>query len=213
MSANTLKKIDAKLDNLDPESLRYQVLISLRKFRSSWVELGRLLTDVAYGGDYKEWGYDDFEVYCARELGLKKPTVNKLMLSYRYMQKKEPDRLGQYEKWDGDGVPPDMPDYQTVGLLQKVDDRDDIDNESKNRFHSLAFDEGAEETSLRKEIRNAIAVAEERDMGEEQVKAKELGDIRRTSRVLRKKLAESRYVPMGLRERFEALLGELEAVE
>ncbi|MHC4870476.1 MAG: hypothetical protein ACYTFY_01375 [Planctomycetota bacterium] len=213
MSASTLNKIDTKLEQLDPESVRYKVLVALRRFRSSWVELGKLLTEVAYGGDYKEWGYEDFEIYCARELGLKKPTVNKLMISYKYMQKNEPDRLTAHEEWNGSGAPPELPDYQTVELLHKAKENDDLDNDQKNRFHQLAFDESAEEGTLRKEIREAILTAEEGEMSEEKAKSRELGDIRRTCHVLRKKLSDSRYVPMGLRERFEALLAEIEAFD
>lgn len=127
MSANTLRKIDSRLQEMDPESLRYQVLVALRRFRSSWVDLGRMLTQVAYGGDYKEWGYEDFEVYCASELGLKKPTVNKLMVSYRYMQSKAPERLAEYEESESsESPPPDVPDYQTVELLHKAGEKDDI---------------------------------------------------------------------------------------
>lgn len=213
MSASTLNKIDTKLETLDPSSVRYRVLIALRKFRSSWVELGKMLTEVAYGGDYKEWGYEDFEVYCARELGLKKPTVNKLMISYKYMQKNEPDRLTAHDEWDGSGVPPEVPDYQTVELLHKANERTDIDNEQKDRFHQLAFEDNAEEGVLRKEIREAILTADEGEMSEEKAKARELADIKRTIHVLRRKLSESRHVPMGLRERFEALLAEIEAFD
>ncbi|MFW5858111.1 MAG: hypothetical protein ACOCX4_09550, partial [Planctomycetota bacterium] len=67
---------------------------------------------------------------------------------------------------------------------------------------------------LRKEIRSALAARE--GEGEETVEAarkRELDDIRRTSKVLRRKLADSRIVPGGLRERFERLLAELEALE
>ncbi len=213
MSASTLKKIDNKLEQLSPDGVRYKLLVALRMFRSSWVELGRLLTEVAYGGDYKDWGYDDFEIYSARELGLKKPTVNKLMISYRYMQKKEPERLTSHEDWDGTGAPPEVPDYQTVELLHKANENDNIDNEQKQRFHQLAFDEHAEEGILRKEIRDAIVTATDGNMSEERARSRELGDIKRTCYVLRKKLADSRCVPMGLRERFEVLLSEIEAFE
>ncbi len=218
MSSSTLRRIDDQLSELDPQSMRHRVLVALRRFRASWVELGRLLTEVSGGGDYREWGYDNFEVYCARELGLKKPTVNKLIASYRYMQRHASDRLAALdddaESGREDTSPPEVPDYQTVDLLRKMQERDDIDAEDKNTFHRLAFDEGAEETSLRKEIRSALAARE--GEGEETVEAarkRELDDIRRTSKVLRRKLADSRIVPGGLRERFERLLAELEALE
>ncbi len=108
-----VRKVESRMAELDPDSQRYRVLSALRQFRASWIELGRMLNEVVYGGDYKEWGYDDFEVYCARELGLKKPTVQKLMISYNYMKKYEAKRLVNHE----DGVDKDAApilDYQTV---------------------------------------------------------------------------------------------------
>lgn len=216
MSSSTLRRIDDQLSRLDPHSQRHRVLVALRRFRASWVELGRLLTEVSAGGDYREWGFDSFEVYCARELGLKKPTVAKLIASYRYMQRHAGERLAAFDE-DAqnereDAPPPDVPDYQTVDLLRKLRERDDIDEGEKNQFHRLAFDEGAEETALRKEIRSALAPREEGETAEN-ARTRELDEIRRTAKALRRKLADSRNVPQGLRDRFERLLAELEALE
>jgi hypothetical protein len=211
MSASTIERIDAKLNELDPQSTRYQVLAALRRFRASWVELGRMLVQVQRGGDYREWGYDDFEVYCARELGLKKPTVEKLMVSYRYMQRNAPDRLAALDEDDGSGPPPEVPEYQTVELLQKMQDNDEMGAEDKQRFHRLAFDEGAEQTQLRKDIRGALSGVRNDDAGEG-AGEREMQDILRTGRALRRKLTHAQSVPEGLRERFERLLDELEAL-
>jgi hypothetical protein len=213
MSTTTLRRIDERLQELDPQSLRYRVLVSLRRFRASWVELGRLLSEVQVGGDYKEWGYDDFEVYCAGELGLKKPTVKKLINSYRYMQRSVPERLHAWDEYDGQGTPPEMPEYQTVDLVRQAQEREDLDEDQKQHFHRLAFDEGAEETALRKEIRGAISAADEGADDATVQRRRELADIKRTCQVLRRKLADSRCVPEGLRERFDRLLAELQAVE
>jgi hypothetical protein len=214
VSANTLRKIDEQLKELNPESIRYQVLVSVRLFRSTWIDLGRLLTEVAYGGDYKDWGYDTFEAYCGNELGLKKPTVKKLMVSYTYMQRNEPDRLQAYEDRDQAAPPPEIPDYRTVELLQKARETDDLDEEQKQNFHRIAFEDGGDETILRKEIRGAMSsVQEESDLSPEVMRKREFDDLRKSCRILRRKLADSRVVPQGLRERFECLLNELEALD
>ncbi|MCC8180350.1 MAG: hypothetical protein LIP23_05505, partial [Planctomycetes bacterium] len=146
-----VEKIDARLGKLDPGSLRHQVMTALRQFRASWVELGRLLNEVVFGGDYKEWGYDDFEVYCAKELGLKKPTVQKLMISYNYMRKYESKRLEKYD--DNNAEPASIPDYQTVELLDRIRHREDLPEEQVEELHRRAFDDGEEEPELRKELR------------------------------------------------------------
>ncbi len=214
MTENTLRRIDARLEGLAPESLRYRVLVALRRFRSSWVDLGRLLTEVSQEGRFADWGYEDFEVYCARELGLKRPTAHKLLLSYRYMQSREPQRLASYEQSAREGPPPEVPEYQTIELLQRADEHGGLDPQDQARFHRIAFDGAENEAALRKEIRGALTAAQRtQDDDERRSRARELADIRRSSRALRRKLADSRIVPEGLRERFERLLTEIEALE
>lgn len=210
MSASTIAKIDKRLEELDPESVRHRVLMALRKFRSSWVELGRLLTDIAYGGDYKEWGYEDFEVYCARELGLKKPTVKKLMVSYNYMKSYASERLEEPE--EGQGY--DVPDYQTVDLLKKTRDREDIPEDEKEELHRLAFEGSSDEGFLRKEIRERLRPASEEDIDEANSRRRgEIEGLLRLARNLRQKLAAARSVPEGVKTRIEEALLELEALD
>ena len=210
----TLKRIDKKIQDLPPESLRHRVLVALRAFRASWIELGRLLTEVAYGGDYKEWGYDDFDVYCARELGLKKPTVKKLMVSYNYMKRYEPDKLSTFEDGDGNEVTEGLPDYQTVELLHRARESADLDDQEKGRLHTLAFSDETDEGTVRKEIRTALRPGTGEEIADKNaLRQREIADILRTARALRQKLAQSRHIPGGLKGRIEELLVELEALD
>lgn len=215
MVSASVKKIDDKLERLDPDSLRYQVLSSLRQFRASWVELGRLLNDVVYGGDYKEWGYDDFEVYCARELGLKKPTVQKLMVSYNYMKKYESRRLQDFEEEDNGAMAANIPDFQTVELLDKVRRRDSLPEEEIGELHRKAFDGDVEEPELRKELRQFLKprLSEEAMQESADGRRRELAGILRLARDLRRKIISTNAIPGGLKERIERCLVELEALD
>lgn len=69
-----------------------------RSFQGAWLTLAKLLTDIAYGGDYKEWGYDDFVAYCAEELNLKKRQVKKMMVSYNYIKSYRAELLDETEE-------------------------------------------------------------------------------------------------------------------
>ncbi len=217
MVSSSVKKIDDKLEHLEPGSLRHQVLTSLRQFRASWVELGRLLNEVVYGGDYKEWGYDDFEVYCARELGLKKPTVQKLMVSYNYMKKYESKRLKDFEE-DGNNLPAaNIPDFQTVELLDKVRRREQLPEEEIGELHRKAFDGEMEEPELRKELRQYLSprtAQDEAALQEGSARRKqELNAILKIARELRRKVTICNSIPGGLKERIERCLVELEALD
>lgn len=210
MSANVIAKIDTQISELNPEGIRCKALISLRDFRAAWVELGRYLTDIAYGGDYKEWGYDDFEVYCASELGLKKPTVKKLMVSYNYMKSYEPEKLiAATESKDVS-----IPDYQTLELLKKARERDDIEEEEKEELHRIAFEGDVDQTNFRKEVKDRMKPADLFDIDKANFnRRKEIGCILKLGRNLRKRLYDAKSVPEGVKDRVEEALCELEALE
>ncbi len=215
MTSSSVDKIDARLGKLEPGSLRHQVMAALRQFRASWVELGRLLNEVVYGGDYKEWGYDDFEVYCARELGLKKPTVQKLMTSYNYMKKYEDKRLHDFEDDREKSEPAGIPDFQTVELLDRVRRRNDAPEEKIEELHRRAFAGESEEPELRKELRQFLRPqpSEEVMRDGESARKKEMAGILRAARELRSRIATTQAIPGGLKERIERCLIELEALD
>jgi hypothetical protein len=205
-------RIDKQLEGLDPASLRARVQVALRQFRSSWVDLGKLLTNVAYGGEYKDWGYEDFEVYAARELGLKKPTVKKLMVSYNYMKSYEPKRLQLIEEAGDDGEAPSVPDYQTVELLHRARETCNIEREEGERLHTIAFSGEEGEAELRRELRSHIRDSSENCRAVYD-RHKELHDILRIARVLRRKLAQTKTIPEGFKDRIEQMLTELESLD
>lgn len=211
MTTNSIQKINDKLATIPPDSLRHQVLVALRQFRASWVNLGRLLNEMVYGGDYKEAGFADFEVYCARELGLKKPTVQKLMISYNYMRKYEGKRLAQLE--DSEDSDLGTPDYQTVELLDRVRRRDAVPEEEMEEIHSRVFDDAGtdSEIDIRKELRQCLKPTA---TGADTIHSKrnDMAAILNAARALRKLLSTTKAVPGGLRERLEIALTELEAL-
>ncbi len=210
MSVNVLEKIDNQLSNLNPESIRFKALVALRDFKSIWVELGKYLTDIAYGGDYKDWGYEDFEVYCASELGLKKLTVKKIMVSYNYLKSFEPGRLSEGASDNSY----DVPEYQTVELLKKARERDDIDEEEKEELHRMAFDSKVDQGVLRKEIRDRMRPGDPDDIDKANFnRRREIDGLLRVARNLRQRLAEARSVPESVKIRVEESLCELEALE
>lgn len=182
------------------DSQRGRILHCVRDFRRGWVELGRLLCETAIGGDYKEWGYDDFAVYCARELGIKKNTTKKLMVSYNYIKKNHQKKLT-----DGTAVP----DYTTVELLDRMNSDPETDAEALKEVEAKVFDQNIDNSELRKEMRDHLSNEETMTAS----RKRELGDILRTARNLRRKLSHSIIVPEGLKDRMEQQLVELESLD
>lgn len=111
------EKIDALLERLEQTGADPQRLDALRctqRFKRSWVELAQTLVDIRGASLFKTWGYEDFYIYCAQELFLKRPTVDKLTISFSTLKRLAPSVL----KWDG--VEREIPSYQAVDYFSKA---------------------------------------------------------------------------------------------
>ncbi len=107
--------IEQLMQQLPPDSERYRVLASARNFKSSWVELGEWLARVSNSGQFANWGYATFEDYCTREVRIRRKTAEKLLLAYRFLEKKEPGLLERRSEHP-------LPDYRSVDLLRQADE-------------------------------------------------------------------------------------------
>jgi hypothetical protein len=84
------EKIEEHLEELPQGSTRRRALECARRFKSSWVELGRMLCEVRRDALWREWGFKSFEAYCAKELFIRKSTADKLTASYGFIERHEP---------------------------------------------------------------------------------------------------------------------------
>ena len=91
MGTGAVTKLDARIGELPEGSLRRKVLESARRFKASWVDLGRMLAQVRREGAWREWGWSSFEDYCTKELFLRRATAEKLAMSYGFLEKHEPE--------------------------------------------------------------------------------------------------------------------------
>jgi hypothetical protein len=107
--------IEQLMQQLSPDSERFKVLATAKQFKSSWVELGEWLAKVSSSKRFAEWGFASFEDYCTREVRIRRQTAEKLLLAYRFLERKEPGLLQRKE-----GLP--LPDYRSVNLLRQADE-------------------------------------------------------------------------------------------
>lgn len=125
-------------------SIRDKAQEAVRNFKQSWVAVAQVITDIAYGGDYKEWPrasvgnridsvassksvagestptssnneyYQSFEEYCELELGFSARQGKKLMRSYSYLKRNKPERLKAILA--GENVP--CPGYEIINDIE-----------------------------------------------------------------------------------------------
>jgi hypothetical protein len=110
----TAEKLAARIEDLPEGSMRRRVLEGARRFKSSWVELGRLLTQVRRESLWREWGFPSFEAYCGKELFLRSRTAEKLVLSYGFLERHEPEMARPRE-------PRPAPAFEVIEVLSRAE--------------------------------------------------------------------------------------------
>jgi hypothetical protein len=87
---STADRLASRIEELPEGSMRRRVLEGARRFKASWVEFARLLSQVRSDELWRGWGHKSFESYCSRELFIRRQTADKLTLSYGFLERHEP---------------------------------------------------------------------------------------------------------------------------
>ncbi len=145
--------IEEVMETLPPESERYQVLATARAFKSSWVALGERLLRVKRGGLFQEWGYANFEDYCAQEIRIKKPTAQKLTLAYDFLEREEPQLVPR----QGEIAP--VPDYRSVELLRQAREEKGFSDEDYAGLRRAVLEENRSHPTVQKRFKE-VATAQ-----------------------------------------------------
>jgi len=149
--------IERIMQELDPGSERYQVLAIAKRFKSSWVELGEQLIRVNSRGLFRQWGYESFEEYCAREVRIRKPTAQKLTQAYHYLEKEEPELLARHTE-----LKP-LPDFRSVDLLRQARQERDFSEEEYAELRRAVVEEDRSHPTVLKRFREVAGGREEPD--------------------------------------------------
>jgi hypothetical protein len=111
--------IAGKIEELPESSLRRRVLEGARRFKASWVEFGRLLSQVKREGLWREWGHASFDAYCTKELFIRKQTAEKLTLSFGFLERHEPHLVE--EPAPGRGEARTAPPFEVIEVLSRAE--------------------------------------------------------------------------------------------
>ncbi len=202
----SLRNIEEKMESLDSGSLRYHILESAKNFKSSWIELGRSLYSAWKDKMYKEWGYLNFDVYVSREIGIRKLTAMKLLKSYYFLEKEEP----QYLKSDyaDKSQAANIPSYESVDILRQAKNKKALDQDDYESLKKEIFEKGRDAQELKKNLGVIIRQRQELDPQEAQEKRKQaiikrlLGQLR----ALKQEAEVLKMLPMPLIKEIDALI-------
>lgn len=197
----SLRNIEQKLSQLEPESMRYKVLDAAKNFKGSWLALGQYLYTAYKDKLYKEWGFMTFESYCLKEIGIRTQTAVKLLKSYYFVEKDEPDLV--------DSTPP----YEAVNVLRLAKLNPNIDEESYNKLKSNVAEEQKDFTEVGKQFRSMIRIAKEQSNPEEEQHRVFQGKLRRiisTLKSIKQEVQIKNLLPSKLLKQVEDLIIALE---
>lgn len=172
-----IEKLEQQMDALSPETLRYRVLESAKNFKTSWIELGQYLYAVYKDKLYRDWGYGTFEAYTAKEIGIRQPTAVKLLKSYYFLEKEEPDYLkkqGRAENKNG-AVERDeaasVPSFEAVNALRLASQSDKISEKDYEKIREDVLDKGQEVAEVKKKIKYLLKTAPAKELPLEERKS------------------------------------------
>jgi hypothetical protein len=139
--------IEQLMQQLPPESERYQALATAKQFKSSWVELGEWLARISNSKQFSDWGFTSFEDYCTKEIRIRRQTAEKLLLAFRFLERKEPRLLDRQK-----GRP--LPDYRSVDLLRQADEKKHFSMAEYGELRQAVIEEEHNHPSIAKRFRD-----------------------------------------------------------
>lgn len=210
VKTKSLKGIEEKMDNLDAGSLRYHILESAKNFKTSWIELGRALYSVWKDKLYKEWGYSNFDIYTAKETGIRKQTAMKLLRSYYFLEKEEPLYLKKDYVESSDAAK--VPSYESIDVLRKAKSRKALDTQDYDNLKKEIFEKGKDASQAKRDLTAMIRQRKELDP-EEAREERRFSTVRRflgVLKALKQEIESQKLLPAPIIKEAAVLIKKLE---
>lgn len=210
IKTKSVRNIEEKMAGLDENSLRYRILQDAKNFKTSWISLGRALYAVWKDKLYKEWGYTTFDIYASREIGLRKQTAVKLLRSYYFLEKEEPQYLK--EDYTESVTAANIPGYEAIDVLRLAKNKKDLDAEDYAKIKKEIFEKGKDVYQVKKDLTSLIRQRQELEP-EEAYQKRRLATIKRflgTLKALKQEAELSKLLPAPLIKEAADLIRKLE---
>ena len=195
----TAEKLQAQLAELPEGSLRRRVLESARRFKSSWVELGRVLSEVKREEAWRGWGFKSFEAYCAKELFIRKQTADKLTASYGFIERHAPSLVKG-------GAPRPAPSFEVIEVLSRAEAAGRLPAEGWGELREEILERPPTPAALSRQLSEKYGAPTRPEPPEEEER---LGRLAAAARRLAAACAGEEGVPAAVVERARALAEDL----
>ena len=200
-----------KMDNPTSKELRVRAAGGTKDFKASWVALAQVLHSIWQDKLYEYWGYEKFEQYAERELGIKKPMALKLVKTYQFVEQQEPAYLkSEYMEAH---EPSALPELDAINVLRLARNRKELTKQDLSELRKQVFDKGCNAALVRKDLTSMIKERKQVDPAEER-ELRNIASLRRFLNSIRsfKKDAETlKMVKADVMKKTDELFRELES--
>lgn len=210
LKTKAIRAMEDRMEGMSEDSVRYSVLNSAKKFKSSWLELGQALYAVWKDKLYKKWGYLTFDAYTAKEVGIRKQTALKLLKSYFFLKKEEPAHV-QKEYIESQNAK-SIPSYESVNALRLAKNNKELDSSDYAGIRRNVLDLGKEAKDVKRDITTLMRQRAEPDSAEAR-QMKKYAAVRRlvsTLKALKREIEASKLAPASIIRETESLIKKLE---
>lgn len=183
----------------DSAAFRQTVMLASKRFKSSWVDLGKLLVKVRDTAAFEAWGYPSFETYCMAELRIRKQTAAKLTRNFSFLDKHEPEKLKEVD------IAESAPAFEVVEVLAQAEERGQLTAQEYKSVRDSIWNQEKPTSELKKELTEKFPAPEP--------KVNQSAEVKRLwslSKRLVAELAANKKIPKAVVERAEALAADLE---
>lgn len=202
MSNVEAAELERKAASVPPGSFRQAVLLAAKRFKSSWVELGKLLMKVRHEGTFEEWGYPTFEAYCLAELRIRKQTADKLTRGYSFINKHEPERVSAPD------IVESAPAFEVVEVLAQAEERGQLSAQEYKSIRDSIWNPEKPTSELRRELTERFPTPP----AEASADPASVKRLWQQMKRLAAELRANRKIPRAIVDRADALAQDLEEV-
>ncbi len=156
-------KLETVRDTIREDIQRYA-----KHFKTAWLNLGRHLFAVYQDKMYHAWGFEKFEDYTEKELGLPKGICQKLLKAYLFVEQQEPAYLEADFARERDAVR--IPPYEAIDVLRLAKSKKELLAEDYQKLRHDVFDRGIPAAEVRKDLTAIIKERKPVDPEEEREK-------------------------------------------
>src|SRR5262249_41255550 len=130
-----------------------------RRFKASWIELAEALARVLSSEQFRNWGYETFELYCRKELHIRRETAYKLTGSYTFLKSKAPHVLRR------DGLRAPIPALESVEYWKRAE-AEEVPEKTLDELRAAVVDEGAPVSALKRRYQEVVFPVADEDKQE-----------------------------------------------